>query len=243
MQINDELMQKSERTVLGLQQMYLDAGYAPYRMSKFEEYDLYADNKDFLISDNVITFTDTSGRLMALKPDVTLSIVKNLGDRPDEVQKVFYRENVYRVSRGTGSYKEMLQAGLECIGKVGRAELLEVIRLAAQSLAQISARSVLALSSLDVIEEAMAGECGGGERARIFRTRRSQLFRAALRVLRVRLFLRERRAALRSCGGSRYGLGNPADASQSVCGFLLRVARRVYPDTRFDSGERVFRCR
>ena len=49
-------MQKSERTVLGLQQMYLDAGYAPYRMSKFEEYDLYADNKDFLISDNVITF-------------------------------------------------------------------------------------------------------------------------------------------------------------------------------------------
>ena len=163
MQINDELMQKSERTVLGLQQMYLDAGYAPYRMSKFEEYDLYADNKDFLISDNVITFTDTSGRLMALKPDVTLSIVKNLGDRPDEVQKVFYRENVYRVSRGTGSYKEMLQAGLECIGKVGRAELLEVIRLAAQSLAQISARSVLALSSLDVIEEAMAGETNAAE--------------------------------------------------------------------------------
>lgn len=169
MQINDELMQRSERTVLGLQQMYLDAGYAPYRMSKFEEYDLYADNKDFLISDNVITFTDTSGRLMALKPDVTLSIVKNLGDRPDEVQKVFYRENVYRVSRGTGSYKEMLQAGLECIGKVGRAELLEVIRLAAQSLAQISARSVLALSSLDVIEEAMAGETNAAEaRGRVF---------------------------------------------------------------------------
>ena len=40
MQINDELMQKSERTVLGLQQMYLDAGYDPYRMSKFEEYSL-----------------------------------------------------------------------------------------------------------------------------------------------------------------------------------------------------------
>ena len=169
MQINDELMQRSERIVLGLQQMYLDAGYTPYRMSKFEEYDLYADNKDFLISDNVITFTDTSGRLMALKPDVTLSIVKNLGDRPDEVQKVFYRENVYRVSRGTGSYKEMLQAGLECIGKVGRAELLEVIRLAAQSLSQISDRSVLALSSLDVIEEAMSGESSAAEaRGRVF---------------------------------------------------------------------------
>ena len=59
MQINDELMQKSERTVLGLQQMYLDAGYAPYRMSKFEEYELYIRNKDFLVSDRIITFNDT----------------------------------------------------------------------------------------------------------------------------------------------------------------------------------------
>lgn len=163
MQINDELMQRGERLVLGLQQMYLEAGYSQYRMSKFEEYDLYAGNKDFLISDNVITFTDTSGRLMALKPDVTLSIVKNLGDMPDGVQKVFYRENVYRVSKGTASYKEMLQAGLECIGKVGRAEVLEVIRLAAESLARISEHSVLALSSLDVIEEAMAGEAVSAE--------------------------------------------------------------------------------
>ena len=38
-------------------------------MSKFEEYDFYAVNKDFLVSDSVITFTDTNGKLMALKPD------------------------------------------------------------------------------------------------------------------------------------------------------------------------------
>ena len=30
-----------------------------------------------LVSENIITFTDTNGKLMALKPDVTLSIVKN----------------------------------------------------------------------------------------------------------------------------------------------------------------------
>ena len=30
---------------------------------------------DFLVSDRVITFTDTNGKLMALKPDVTLSII------------------------------------------------------------------------------------------------------------------------------------------------------------------------
>ena len=49
-------------------------------MSRFEEYDLYVANKDFLISDEVITFTDRSGRLLAMKPDVTLSIIKNAPD-------------------------------------------------------------------------------------------------------------------------------------------------------------------
>ena len=78
-------------------------GYSQYRMNKFEEYDLYVRNKDFLVSDSVITFTDTSGKLMALKPDVTLSIIKNGKDIPGEIQKVYYNESVYRVSKHTRS--------------------------------------------------------------------------------------------------------------------------------------------
>ena len=50
-------------------------GYAPYKMSRFEEYELYVRNKDFLQSDRVITFSGADGRLLAMKPDVTLSIV------------------------------------------------------------------------------------------------------------------------------------------------------------------------
>ena len=77
MTINDSLLTSGEKTLFSLRELYTSFGYRPYRMGKFEEYDLYADNKDFLVSDNVITFTDTSGKLMALKPDVTLSIIKN----------------------------------------------------------------------------------------------------------------------------------------------------------------------
>ena len=73
-------------------------------MSKFEEYDLYTRNKDFLVSDSIITFTDTSGALMALKPDVTLSIIKDSADVDGSVKKVYYNENVYRVSKGTQSF-------------------------------------------------------------------------------------------------------------------------------------------
>ena len=66
-----------EKAVGLLRELYASYGFTHYKMSKFEEYDLYVKNKDFLVSDNVITFTDTDGKLMALKPDVTLSIIKN----------------------------------------------------------------------------------------------------------------------------------------------------------------------
>ena len=99
MEINESVLQRNERYVYALRELYFRYGFTPYRMSKFEEYDLYARNKDFLVSDNVITFTDTDGKLMALKPDVTLSIIKNSKDEPDVIRKVSYNENVYFVCK------------------------------------------------------------------------------------------------------------------------------------------------
>ena len=55
-----------EKAVFALREIYLSYGYLPYKMSKFEEYDLYLKNKEFLVSDRVITFTDTNGKLLAL---------------------------------------------------------------------------------------------------------------------------------------------------------------------------------
>ena len=134
MNINDSVLSSGEKLIFALRELYLSNGYSPYRMSKFEEYDLYADNKDFLVSDNVITFTDIGGKLMALKPDVTLSIIKNSSDLPNETRKVFYNENVYRVSKSTGSFKEIMQSGVECFGLVGDKEIVQVTELAAKSL-------------------------------------------------------------------------------------------------------------
>lgn len=140
-----------DRAILSLRSLYDSYGYTQYKMSKFEEYDLYARNKDFLISDSIITFTDTNGKLMALKPDVTLSIVKNTKDTPASVQKLYYHENVYRVSGGTRSFKEIMQIGLECIGDIGAYELSEVMLLAAKSLREISHRSILDISHLGLV--------------------------------------------------------------------------------------------
>jgi ATP phosphoribosyltransferase regulatory subunit len=88
---------------------------------------------------------------MALKPDVTLSIIKNSKDQPETQMKVFYNENVYRVSKGTKSFKEIRQAGLECLGKVTEKEISEVLSLASKSLGLISDNYALEISHLGIV--------------------------------------------------------------------------------------------
>lgn len=151
MVVNDNLLLNGEKIILALRGLYSEYGYAPYRMSKFEEYDLYAKNKEFLVSDSVITFTDNDGKLMALKPDVTLSIIKNVNFGAGEVKKVYYSENVYRPAGGVNSFKEIMQTGLECFGAINASDITEVIILAAESLKLLSDKCVLDLSDIGVV--------------------------------------------------------------------------------------------
>ena len=137
--------------VYALKEIYESYGYSQYKMSKFEEYELYVRNKSFLVSDNIITFTDLGGKLMALKPDVTLSIVKNSPDRESGVRKVYYNENVYRVPKGALSFKEIMQSGLECIGEIDNYSVSEVLTLALKSLEAISPDYVLDVSHMGIL--------------------------------------------------------------------------------------------
>ncbi len=144
-----------ERIIFQLRSLYDRYGYTQFKMSKFEEYDLYAQNKDFLISDSVLTFTDLDGKLMALKPDVTLSIVKNCNGAPSAVQKLYYNENVYRVSGTSRCFRELMQVGLECIGTVDTYCICEVLLLALESLMCISGDCVLTVSHLGLVQQVL----------------------------------------------------------------------------------------
>lgn len=160
---------KSEESIISdLRRLFRQFGYRQYKMSKFEEYDLYAKNRRFLLSDNVITFTDLDGRLMALKPDVTLSIARNARAGRSGVQKLYYHENVYRTEKGSHEYKEILQMGLEAIGETDLYTAGEVILLAAESLGLIRSDWLLDLSHMGFLT-ALFEEAGlaGPERSRM----------------------------------------------------------------------------
>ena len=156
---NEAKSRSSERAVSALKNLYESYGYSKYKMSKFEEYELYVRNKSFLVSDHIITFTDAGGSLMALKPDVTLSIVKNSPEKEEGVRKVYYNENVYRVPKGALSFKEIMQAGLECIGELDTYAVAEVLCLAVKSLEAVSSDYVLDVSHMGMLS-ALIDEIG-----------------------------------------------------------------------------------
>jgi len=161
MEISRSLLKNGERAMLALRGLYSRYGYAPFKMSKFEEYDFYARAKNFLRSDSIITFTGAGGRLMALRPDVTLSIVKNVKDKDASAVKVYYDETVYR-SDDSGELSEILQTGLECIGDIDLYQTGEVILLAVRSLATIGEKYILDISHMGFLA-ALLSESGADE--------------------------------------------------------------------------------
>ncbi len=151
--IDSKLLSSAESAAYSLRSLYKQYGYLPFKMSRFEEYDLYVRNKDFLLGENVITFNDTDGRLLAMKPDVTLSIIKNSVYEPGCKQKVYYNENVYRVSSKLRRFKEIMQTGVECVGDTDILDTYEVILLAARSLALVSDSFALDISHLGLLSD------------------------------------------------------------------------------------------
>ena len=53
MQLDWKILRSGEQIMYRLRGLYEGYGYRRFKMSKFEEYDLYVRNKDFLVSDRI----------------------------------------------------------------------------------------------------------------------------------------------------------------------------------------------
>ncbi len=151
MELDLNMLKPQERISLQLRMLYEQAGFRQYHMGRFEEYGLYQENRRFLSSEQVITFTDLDGRLLALKPDVTLSIAKNAPVEDGGCGRFYYAENVYRPSQESHTFKEISQMGLECIGAVDGEVTAQAVSLAIQSLALTERDFVLELSHMGFV--------------------------------------------------------------------------------------------
>ena len=151
MELDMNIFTPPERLSLRLRQLYEKAGFRQYRMSRFEEYALYQENSRFLSGEQVITFTDLDGRLLALKPDVTLSIAKNARVEPGSCGQFYYLESVYRPSEASHTFREISQMGVECIGAVDAPAAARTVALALDTLRATERRHVLELGHMGYV--------------------------------------------------------------------------------------------
>lgn len=155
-----------DRLPLELSKLYEQFGYQKYCMSKFEEYGFYSDNRDFLSTDGIIAFNNSAGKLMALKPDITLSIVKNARTLPFANARYYYNENVYRISEDTHDCKEIKQCGIELLGDVDSHATAEIVLLALESLEKIDSDFSLIISHIAFVSSALEDAGIIGEKRR-----------------------------------------------------------------------------
>lgn len=153
--MNMNFLSEQEQLVLLLRELYQNHGCVRFPMHRFEEYALYLENKSFLTSERVLSFTDGNGKLMALKPDVTLSIVKHAGKGREGVEKLYYIESVYRASPTDHEFKEIQQIGVEYLGNVDSYATGEVLWLALESLRLCRREYVLDISHMGMIDGLM----------------------------------------------------------------------------------------
>ena len=149
----DKILKNGEKAIYDLRALFRSYGYSEFKAGKFEDYELYAENKDFLSNEGILTFTNASGRLVALKPDVTLSVAKDAEWHPGVTQKIYYDDEVYRMSNYSHDFREIMQTGIECMGDVDLFNECEVVVMAVRSLELISRDYVLDISHMGVVRE------------------------------------------------------------------------------------------
>lgn len=138
-------MSKKNIVLLNLRKLYDSYGYKKISLPSFEEYELYNENKDFILG-NILTIMNPSGNLLALRPDITLSIAKKISkEKTSKYDKVYYQENIYTTSKYAG-YNEKEQLGVELIGKETLFLNFEIVSLALKSLEIMSKKNMLVLS-------------------------------------------------------------------------------------------------
>ncbi len=148
MEYKQDVLTVVENAGIELRRIYLSHGYTPYKMCKFEPYDLYAANRSFITGEHILTFTDINGKLMALKPDITISIMK--GYQGGE-QRSYYNEYVYREGSTAREFREIPQAGVERIGHLDLCGEVEVLCMASESLDHISPGWIMNIGSMQIL--------------------------------------------------------------------------------------------
>ncbi|MDR0919338.1 MAG: ATP phosphoribosyltransferase regulatory subunit [Oscillospiraceae bacterium] len=128
-------------------------GYREISTPIFEFYDVFDHRKLNFPQENLYKFTDNKGRLMVLRPDVSLPIARSAATRLRNEElplRLFYAQDVFRVNNSdTGKKSSMRQVGAELIGN---ADDLEIFSLATDFLKSFNKPFTLEIGHIGIFK-------------------------------------------------------------------------------------------
>lgn len=118
--------------------LFRQKGYKEIETPSIEFYDVYSARQKMLSQETMFKFCDKEGRILALRPELTVPAVRVATSKLKEQKKplnLCYIGNSFRYNEsGGGKQKEYTQAGIEIIGAEGAQADAEVIATAIELL-------------------------------------------------------------------------------------------------------------
>lgn len=103
-----------------IRKMFRSCGYYEIETPAFEFYDAFSADGDMTPQEMMFKFFDKQGRILVLRPDMTIPVARVAATKYRDVQyplKISYIGNAFRYNEmGGGKQKEFTQAGVEIIG-------------------------------------------------------------------------------------------------------------------------------
>ena len=131
----------SEKKIIRkLETVFENDGYRQVRTPGLEFLSVFASNSEYFPQESMYKFSDSKGRMVAVRPDSTIPIARLTSTKLqgcDLPIRLYYAQNVFRTQeehRGLSS--EIMQMGVELIGERGIESDIDMIDLAIRSLSE-----------------------------------------------------------------------------------------------------------
>lgn len=138
--------------------IYLSGGYNGVRTPAVEFFDVFAKGCGAFSQQEVYTFSDYKGRILALRPDSTKPVARLVASRLKNAElpiRLFYNQCVYRRNKFSNLMSdEIPQSGIELIGKGGLVGDIEALTIALKCLKETCGNDfMLEIGHMDIFRQ------------------------------------------------------------------------------------------
>lgn len=149
-------LDSEEILIINLRKLFENYGYEKLNVNVFEDYDIYHRNQDIIENENVLKLIHPSGKLYALRADMTISTAKKFASEDSNkilAEKVYYYGTVFRNNTSlNGGLAQEKQIGIECLGVNDVISDAEALYLANETLDRIADKYTLDISNVKFVK-------------------------------------------------------------------------------------------